>query len=563
MLRALTIRDFAIVDRLELEFAPGFTALTGETGAGKSILIEALALALGDRADALTVREGADRAEVSAMVDPAGNAGLAQWLEERALDADDGACLMRRVVDRAGRSRGFLNGQAVTLAQLREAAQFMVEIHGQHEHQSLLRAAAQRELLDAYGELETLADDVAHVYSDWSERRERRMRYERDAGALAAEKEELGSRVRELEALGFSGAEWKSLAVERSRLAHGARLAEAAQHGLEALSEADESALSRVNRVIARLEEVVDYDPALNDVLAMLQPAQAQLQEAAYALRRYGERLDLDPARLRQVELRLDAVHAAARKFRVDPEHLPELLESTKARLGELGTGDVLGELRGAEDDAHTACIARAKALTARRRKVAEQLSRQVTEAMQELAMAGGQFEAALVPLDTVTRHGFEAVELRVAAHPGMAPQPVARVASGGELSRLSLALQTVASRAARVPTLIFDEVDAGIGGRVAEIVGRMLKRLGEHHQVLCVTHLPQVAAAADHQWQVSKTAAKGVVQSRVVTLDHEQRVEEIARMLGGVRITDTTRRHAAEMLGSKPAATRPATGRL
>ena len=561
MLRSLTIRDFAIVDRLELEFAPGFTALTGETGAGKSILIEALALALGDRADALAVRDGAERAEISAEFDPAGNARLAQWLEHNALDADDGACLMRRVVDRAGRSRGFLNGRAVTLAQLREAGELVVEIHGQHEHQSLLRAAAQRELLDAYGELEALADDVARAFSDWGLRREQRLRFERDTGALAAEREELEERVHELKALAFSAAEWEALAVERSRLAHGARLAEAAQHALEALSEGDESGLSRVNRVIALLEDVADYDPALGEVLENLRPAQAQLQEAAYALRRYGERLEIDPARLREVELRLDAVHAAARKHRVDPVRLPGLLESTRARLGELGADCDLDQLRRVEDDAYAACIARAKTLSARRGTAAERLSRQVTDAMQELAMAGGRFEAALVPLEAIARHGLESVELRVAAHAGVAPQPVSRVASGGELSRLSLALQTVASRAARVPTLIFDEIDAGIGGRVAEIVGRMLKRLGERHQVLCVTHLPQVAAAADHQWQVSKAAKKGAIQSRVVALDHEQRVEEIARMLGGVKITDTTRRHAAEMLGDGPA--RSATGRL
>lgn len=550
MLRSLSIRDFAIVDRLELEFAPGFTALTGETGAGKSILIEALALALGDRSDALAVRQGAERAEVSAEFDVDGNARFAQWLQATALGGDDGACLMRRVIDRAGRSRAFLNGRAVTLAQLREAGELLVEIHGQHEHQSLLRAATQRDLLDAYGELEALADDVARSFGEWSRRHELRMRFERDASVLAAEREELEWRARELEALGISSEEWVALAVEHSRLTHGARLTEAAQYGLEALSEGDESGLSRVNRVIARLEDVIGYDPKLREIVEMLQPAQAQIQEAVYALRRYGERLDIDPGRLREVEQRLDAVHGAARKHRVDPERLPELLADARGRLAELGAGGDLASLRGAEDEAHGTCIALAKTLSARRSKTAIRLSQQVTEAMQDLAMAGGCFETGLVPLDAVTRDGLETVELRVAAHAGIAPQPISRVASGGELSRLSLALQTVASRAAQVPTLIFDEVDAGIGGRVAEIVGRMLKQLGKRHQVMCVTHLPQVAAAADHQWQVSKAAVNGAILSRVVALDREQRVEEIARMLGGVRITATTRRHAAEMLG-------------
>ena len=552
MLRSLSIRDFAIVDRLELEFAPEFTALTGETGAGKSILIEALALALGDRADALAVREGAERAEVSAEFDVDANARLAQWLESNALGSDDGACLMRRVVDRAGRSRGFVNGRAVTLAQLREAGELLIEIHGQHQHQSLLRPPTQRDLLDAYGELGTLAEDVARAFDEWIRRREQRMRFERDASALAAEREELAWRVRELEALGFSSEEWEALAVERSRLMHGTRLAEAAQHGLEALSEGDECALSRVNHVVARLEDVLGYDPTLHEIVDMLQPAQAQIQEAVYALRRYGERLEIDPGRLREVEQRLDAVHGAARKHRIDPERLPELLDGARARLEELGAGHDLDVLRRAEDEAHAACVALAKTLSARRGATATRFSRQVTEAMQDLAMVGGRFEAVLVPLDAATRHGLETVELRVAAHAGIAPQPITRVASGGELSRLSLALQTVASRAAQVPTLIFDEVDAGIGGRVAEIVGRMLKQLGKRHQVLCVTHLPQVAAAADHQWQVSKTVVNGALVSRVVALDREQRVEEIARMLGGVRITPTTRRHAAEMLGGR-----------
>jgi DNA repair protein RecN (Recombination protein N) len=551
MLRSLSIRDFAIVDCLDLELAPGFTALTGETGAGKSILIEALALALGDRADALAVREGAERAEVSAEFGVNGSAGLVRWLEASALGGDDGACLMRRVVDRAGRSRAFLNGRAVTNAQLREASEFLIEIHGQHEHQSLLRAPAQRDLLDAYGGLEGLTGEVARRHDEWDRRREQRLQLERDAGALASEREELEWRVRDLETLGFSQDEWQALAAERSRLVHGARLIEAAQHALEALSEGEECALSRVNRVIARLEDVAGFDPALREIAGVLQPAQAQIQEAAYALRRYGARLEIDPGRLREVEQRLDAVHGAARRYRVDPERLPELLGGARSRLKELGAGTDLDALRRAEDEAHAACTAAAKTLTAGRSEAAARLSKQVTKVMQELAMTGGRFEAALIPHDVVSRSGLESVELRVAAHAGVAPQALSRVASGGELSRLSLALQTVASQAAQVPTLIFDEVDAGIGGRVAEIVGRMLRQLGRRHQVLCITHLPQVAAAADHQWRVSKTAVDGAIVTRVAALDREQRVEEIARMLGGVKITPTTRRHAEEMLAA------------
>jgi DNA repair protein RecN (Recombination protein N) len=310
--------------------------------------------------------------------------------------------------------------------------------------------------------------------------------------------------------------------------------------------------VARVNAVTARLGDLVDYDARLKEILELLEPARIQLQEAVYALRRYGERIDLDPQRLREVEGRLDAIHAAARKYRAQPEALPAKLEAARARFNELGEGGDVEALRKREEEAHAACLAEAGKLSAGRRKAAKKLSEQVTAAMQELAMAGGRFEAVLHAVTEVTAHGLEDVEFLVSAHKGMAPQPLAKVASGGELSRLSLAVQTVASRVAQVPTLIFDEVDAGIGGRVAEIVGRMLKQLGGRHQVMCITHLPQVAASADQQWQVVKSTVNGNVLSRVTALDRGQRVEEIARMLGGVKITETTRKHAAEMLGVK-----------
>ena len=553
MLRSLSIRDFAIVDRLDLEFAAGFTALTGETGAGKSILIEALALALGERADAVAVRQGAERAEVSAEFDVARNGPLARWLADNDLAGDEDTCLMRRSVERVGgRSRAFINGRAATLAQLREAGELLVDIHGQHQHQSLLRAAAQRELLDAYGASEMLADAVAGAHREWTGYREQRSRLEHDADRLAAERAELESQVRELEALGFSAAEWEALGAEHGRLTHGTGLAEAAQFALDALAEGEHCGLSRVNRVISRLESLLEYDPKLGEILEVLRPAQAQLQEAGYALRRYGERLEIDPQRLLEVERRLEAIHSAARRHRVAPERLTEVLSGAKTRLEALRAGGDLGALRAAETEAQRVCLAHARKLSAGRGAAAKRLGEQVTEAMQKLAMAGGRFEVALGTLDEVSRNGLEVVELRVAAHKGIAPQSLSKVASGGELSRLSLAIQTVVSQMACVPTLIFDEVDAGIGGRVAEIVGRMLKQLGRRHQVMCVTHLPQVAAAADQQWQVSKATVNGTVASRVAVLNEAQRVEEVARMLGGIRITETTRRHAAEMLGSR-----------
>ena len=553
MLRSLAIRDFVIVDRLRLDFAGGFTVLTGETGAGKSILIDALAMVLGERADPIVVRGGAERAEIEAEFGLEAHPGIAGWLRDNDLAGDEDALLLRRVVESSGRSRGFINGHAATLAQLRQLGERLVDIHGQHEHQSLGSAAAQRGLLDGFGGLTNAVARVAELHGAWQQRRASRIAFEANAAAFAAERENLEWQVRELEALRPGAGEWPELAAEHSRLAHAAALIEAAQRGVEVLSEGEDSILSRVNTVAGRLDNLVEHDAGLKQILELLDPARIQLQEAVHALRRYGERLDLDPQRLREVEGRLDALHAAARKVRVQPEALPEKLEAARARLHELGEGADAEALRRLEDEAHAACVAEAAKLSAARKKAAKKLAEQVTAAMQELAMSGGRFEVTLNAAPEVTAHGSESVEFLVSAHKGIAPQPLAKVASGGELSRLSLAVQSVASRVAEVPTLIFDEVDAGIGGRVAEIVGRMLKQLGDRHQVMCITHLPQVAASADQQWQVVKTTESGKVLSRVTVLDRSQRVEEIARMLGGVKITETTRKHAAEMLGAKP----------
>jgi len=552
MLQRLTIQDFVIVERLELEFGSGFTVLTGETGAGKSILIDALALALGERADPATVRQGAARADVTAEFDTGGNRPLQAWLDDHDLAGDEGVCLLRRVVESSGRSRGFINGHAATAAQLREAGDFLVDIHGQHQHQSLSRPAAQRALTDAYGGLESQAAQVADAWRNWQRRREERLAFEGNAAAINAERERLEWQLQDLDALKLSPGEWAAVGAEHSRLAHAASLIEAAQSGVEMLSEGEGAALEQVNAVISRLQSLLQHDPRLKDILDALEPAQIQLQEGAGALRRYGERADLDPQRLREVEQRLDALHAAARKYRVDPEGLPELATHTRERLAELGAGGDPETLRRREAEAEAAYREAAKKLTAGRRKAAKKLAEAVTAGMQDLAMQGGVFEVALDALETPAAHGLEQIEFRVAPHKGMTPQPVAKTASGGELSRLSLAIQTVLSRVAKVPTLIFDEVDVGIGGRVAEIVGRMLQSLGAKHQVMCITHLPQVAAAADRQWQVSKADVRGRVSSTVAELDDDARIEEIARMLGGVKITETTRRHAAEMLGRK-----------
>jgi DNA repair protein RecN (Recombination protein N) len=350
----------------------------------------------------------------------------------------------------------------------------------------------------------------------------------------------------------LSAEEWGELQADHRRLAHSASLIETVESALEALSESEAAALATVNGVISRLRTAQQFDAGLSDILDVLEAAQIQVQEAVYSLRHYRQRLDLDPARLREAEQRLDAVHSAARKYRSTPERLPELLAQAEQRLEELGSGFGAQALEKKEREAREAYLGMARALTDKRQQAARELATEVTDAMQKLAMAGGRFEVELQNLADGGPHGLERIEFQVAPHPGASPRPLAKVASGGELSRLSLAVQSVTSAVAEVPVLIFDEVDAGIGGRVAEIVGRMLKRLGKRHQVMCITHLPQVAAAADHQWQVVKRQLAGAALSSVTALGADQRVDEIARMLGGVKITDTTRKHAAELLGLK-----------
>ena len=552
MLRSLNITDFVIVERVELEFGAGFTALTGETGAGKSILIDALAMVLGERGDAAVVRQGADKAEISAEFDVARSKPLQRWLADNDLAGDDDTYLVRRVIDSGGRSRAFINGRSATAAQLREAGEHLVDIHGQHEHQSLMRGAAQRGLLDAYAGLEDVADEVAGTWRRWQDIGGELAKLETNAAAFAAEREELEWQVRELDALKFSADEWQEINAEHARLAHAQSLIEGAQYAMDALSDGDNSSVTQLSAVSAKLNHLLAYDARLKDIIEVVASAQAQAQEAVYMLRDYQQRLDLDPRRFKEIEQRLEAVHASARKYRATPDTLPDTLARAKERLEQLGGSLDVESVRKREAEARQSYLEVAKKLSAGRKKAAKKLAEKVTAAMQTLAMAGGSFEVGLTALAEGNSNGLEQVEFLVSAHKGVAPRALAKVASGGELSRISLAIQTAASEIAQVPTLIFDEVDAGIGGRVAEIVGQMLKKLGTQHQVMCVTHLPQVAASADHQWQVTKAAANGKVASRVNVLASSERVEEIARMLGGVKITETTRKHAAEMLGKK-----------
>jgi len=548
MLLRLIIRDFVIVDRLELEFAAGFGALTGETGAGKSILVDALSLALGERADATVVRSGAERAEISAEFDVAPGSALEAWLQANDYDTD--ACLLRRVIDAAGRSRGYVNGAAATLGQMREAADFLADIHGQNAHHSLLRSDAQRDLLDTHAGAQALARDVATAHGAWRAAREARQTAEKDVEATVRERELLEWQVKELVALAFDAAEWQETEQEQRRLGNANALLEGASAALGALEEGEAASLPLLQHAGARLSELTGFDPALNEAAELFQSALIQLEESALALRRYQDRLELDPARLNELDNRIDAVTQMARKHRVAPEELPDLLQAFQSRLAELTLRADPAALAEREAKAEAAFRQVAKQLSAMRTKTAKALSKAVTAGMQELAMAGGRFEIALESLPEGASGGLESVEFLVSANAGQPLRALAKVASGGELSRIGLALQVIASQANPAGTLIFDEVDVGIGGRVAEIVGRMLRELGKSRQVLCVTHLPQVAAQADWQWSIAKQTRDGATTSSVNVLDSEARVGEIARMLGGEKITETTRRHAAEMLG-------------
>lgn len=547
MLRHLSIRDFVIVAALDLEFDSGFTVFSGETGAGKSILIDALALALGERADASVVRTGSGRADISAEFTP--HDRVARWLDEHAFDADD-TVMLRRVVDANGRSRAFINGTSATLAQLREVGEMLVDIHGQHAHQLLMRADAQRELFDTHAGLAADAAAVARGYRAWRDATHAIDAAQAHERERQLEREKLAWQLAELDKLAPQPGEWDEITAEHKRLTHSANLIDGVQGALGAISESDDAMLTQLGAIVSRLRSFAEYDPALNDALASLEPAEIQLQEASYSLSHYAQRLDLDPDRLAQVETRLDALHSTARKFRLPPETLHDEHEARRAQLAELDAAADLSALQAVADKAKQAYLADAQKLSKARAQAAKALGVAVTTGMQELSMAGGSFEVALVPLAEGGAHGLEQVEFRVAGHAGVPLRPLAKVASGGELARISLALAVIASAASPTPTLIFDEVDTGIGGGVAEVVGRLLHQLGQMRQVLCVTHLPQVAARGDHHFQVAKGEdGEGGTVSTVVPLDRASRIEEVARMLGGLEITATTRKHAKEML--------------
>ncbi len=553
MLQTISLRDFVIVDQLELDFASGFTVLTGETGAGKSILLDALGLVLGERADSSQIREGSNRAEISALfrIESELVPSFGQWLDAQGfpLEDDGQSLLLKRTVETNGRSRAFINGSVATLVQLREAGDQLVDIHGQHAHQLLLKGGAQRELLDRHAGLLPLATEVAQAFKILSDSRRRLEQAENAGQDVERERERLEWQLEELTELSPQEGEWVSIQSEHARLANGAKLIGGCQEAIEVLSDADNSLESSLSKVCTNVGALAEHDPALAEINQALESASIQLDEAIHGLNRYLQKIDLDPTRLAQIEERMQALHSTARKYRAEVNELPGLLQTTAERLEALTASQNIEALSAQVAQEESAYQKIAKQLSQKRQKAASDLGKLVTDAMQDLSMAGGRLEIALAPLNEGGSHGLEQIEFLVAGHAGSTPRSLAKVASGGELARISLAISVITSKASFTPTLIFDEVDAGIGGAVAETVGKLLHQLGQSHQILCVTHLPQVAAQGNHHLKVSKSQTGEKTVSQVRILGRPERVEEVARMLGGTTITDTTRRHARELL--------------
>ncbi len=556
MLMSLQVRDFAIVDRIAVEFDTGMTVLTGETGAGKSILVDALGFVLGERGNAQVVRAGAKRAEFSAQFDIRKLPAARTWLEDRSLEEED-ECLLRRVINADGRSRAFINGNAVPVQQLKAIGELLVDIHGQHFHQSLARRPIQRELLDHFGGLSDERKETSAAFEEWQAKVER-LRQLTDADVDRASRLDLLTfQLQELRTLDLGASEAAELATERQRMANSGRLAAGAAAALASLFDADEgNANSLVADAARSIEGLVEYDPELQSVVELLESAGIQIAEAADTLRRYGETIDMDPARRDWVEERLDAIQSLSRKHRVTADELPELQRKLEQELDELNNADERGrELEIEVAAAGEKYLRLAKALSGKRHSAASTLATAVSNAMHGLGMPGGKFDVRLNTLaqENARSHGLDDIAFLLTANPGQPMMPLAKVASGGELSRMSLAIQVIASDGSTIPTMVFDEVDSGVGGGVAEMVGRRLAELGRSRQVLCVTHLPQVASLATEHFRVSKVTDGKATRTTVQPLQKKERIEELARMLGGVEITKKTLEHAEEMLAGAP----------
>ncbi len=553
MLTHLNIQNFTLVDRLDLDIKPGMTVITGETGAGKSIVLDALALTLGDRAEAERVRTGATRADITATFDTSAIPSAQEWLLNMDLQQQDSPqeCLLRRLINNEGKSKSYINGQPVTLQQLRILGEMLIDIHSQHEHQSLLIKDTHRRLIDEFAGQTDLAKQVRLAFREWQSRLEHFIHLRDNAADVSARFQLLSYQFNELEQLGLQPGEQVKLEAEQRSLANAEEILHGSQQ-LAAFCGDDEQGLSvNLHRALHILRNLPEKSAALQTAEELLNSAQIQVEEAQHEIDRHIDSFNLDPARLAVVEDRLSAIYDIARKHRIQPEELPAFIEKLSAELEQLQSGDgKLDQLAQQVAQAEKAYRQLAEQLSAKRSKAGTNLAKQVNEQLKLLAMTNANFSVSLLPLiDKPGPTGLEDVEFLISTNPGQAPRPLAKIASGGELSRISLAIQVITAKTSATPTLVFDEVDVGIGGATGDVVGQLLRQLGERGQVICVTHLAQVASKGHQHLQVVKTASKKSAESTLVELSGESKVEEIARMLGGLKITDQSLAHAREML--------------
>lgn len=548
MLLALSLSDFVIVDQLKLNFETGFTVLTGETGAGKSITLDAIGLLLGDKADYGQVRQGAKEARLSALFDISQLPQLqAQLHEQGFLNDGSNELAIRRIIDAKGKSRSFINNQAATLAQLKQIGSQLIDIHGQNAHHSLNHETAQRELLDAFANHQESVQAVKTAYHQWQQAKKALHDAQNQAETLEIERERLEWQYNELSQLHLRPNEWEQLSQSHDSLAHAAELLQAAQFTEDTI-DGDNGIQRQLYQCQKTLTQLSHIEPRFAESLQLLASIEAELSEVSANMRDVAAYVEINPNELAAQEARLSELVSMARKYRVEPEELPAKQTEIETALAALEAAADIAALEAAVQQSEQAYFNLAQPLSHRRQQTAKRLSQETTAHMQELAMKGAHFHIELLPCPP-SAHGLEHIQYQVAANKGSALRPLNKVASGGELARISLALQVVTSQYTHVPTLIFDEVDTGIGGGVAEIVGKALRALGKQHQVLAVTHLPQVAACGEHHWQVYKHSDGEQTISQINILNKQGRTEEIARMLGGEVLTDLTRRHAAELL--------------
>jgi len=553
MLSHIFLRDFAIIESLDLELEPGMTALTGETGAGKSILIDAIGLVLGDRADSGVVRHGAEKTEITLTIDISDTPSALTWLQENDLDEDE-QCILRRVITNSGKSRAWINSRPANLSMLRQLGEQLVDIHGQHEHQSLMKKEMQRQLLDEYADNSKLLSTLNTCYQEWKTLQDKLDQLQNQSSDHQAQIDLLSFQTQELEALSLVEGEYPQLDEEHSRLSNAGELLEVASAGVSQLYAEKQSVYSVLSGLIAQMSQLTEVDSEFKEPVAMLTEAQIQVEEVSSVLRQYQDSLELDPQRLQFVESRISQLHQMAKKHMISPEDLAGKYQTLCDKLSALSGDDFdIDALNEQLQVAKESYLKQAEKLHKSRQKSAKQLGAGVSGAMQKLGMDGGVFEiqCAFDKASKFTTHGLDDVEFQVSANPGQPLKSLVKVASGGELSRISLAIQMIAAQKVTLPALIFDEVDTGIGGGTAEVVGQQLRMLGHNRQVLCVTHLPQVASQAHQHYKVTKIKGKTNTSTGMLTLENEERVEEIARMMGGIEITESTRALAREMLQS------------